>query len=146
VDSFREFPEWLTEHFASYKDRPVLTYCTGGIRCEMLTAVLRDNGFREVYQLDSGIVTYGKDPSVQGRGFEGSCYVFDERISVPINHTEERSVVGKCHHCGQSNATSTARMIPAITSISSAMIALRASMGTVRPNGEAHDRQLSLAR
>ncbi len=101
VDSFREFPEWLEKHFAEYKDKPVITYCTGGIRCEMLTSVMRDNGFKEVYQLDGGIVTYGKDPEVQGRGFDGSCYVFDERISVPINHTEERTVVGKCYHCSK---------------------------------------------
>lgn len=101
VDSFREFPEWLTNHFQEYKDKPVLTYCTGGIRCEMLTAVMRDNGFQEVYQLDGGIVTYGKDPEVRGRGFNGSCYVFDERISVPINHTGERNIVGKCWHCGE---------------------------------------------
>lgn len=101
VDSFREFPDWLEKHFSEYKDKPIITYCTGGIRCEMLTSVMRDNGFQEVYQLDGGIVTYGKDPDVQGRGFDGSCYVFDERISVPINLTEERTVVGKCYHCSQ---------------------------------------------
>lgn len=99
VDAFREFPAWLAEHFSEYKDRPILTYCTGGIRCEMLTAVMRDQGFKEVYQLDGGIVTYGQDPKMRGRGFDGSCYVFDERISVPINHTEERTIVGRCYHC-----------------------------------------------
>ncbi|BFH68549.1 UPF0176 protein YbfQ [Paenibacillus dendritiformis] len=101
VDSFREFPGWLRDNMEQHKDKTVITYCTGGIRCEMLTAVMRKEGFKDVYQLDGGIVTYGKDPVTQGRLFDGSCYVFDERISVPINHTDESVVVGTCYHCGQ---------------------------------------------
>ncbi|WP_373232876.1 rhodanese-related sulfurtransferase [Cohnella sp.] len=101
LDTFREFPSWIQENLAEHKDKTILTYCTGGIRCEMLTAVLRDQGFKDVYQLDGGIVTYGKDPEVQGKGFDGNCYVFDERISVRINQTDEHIIVGKCHHCEQ---------------------------------------------
>ncbi|CAH8770603.1 rhodanese-related sulfurtransferase [Paenibacillus dendritiformis] len=101
LDSFREFPGWLRDNMEQHKDKTILTYCTGGIRCEMLTAVMRKEGFEDVYQLDGGIVTYGKDPVTQGRLFDGSCYVFDERISVPINHTDENVVVGTCYHCGQ---------------------------------------------
>mgnify|MGYP001302773360 CR=1 FL=1 len=101
VKSFREFPAWIRENLADQKDRTILTYCTGGIRCEMLTAVMREEGFQDVAQLDGGIVTYGKDPEVQGKGFDGNCYVFDERISVRINQTDEHVLVGKCHHCGQ---------------------------------------------
>lgn len=100
VDSFREFPDWIRENLTEHKDKTIITYCTGGIRCEMLTAVLKHEGFQDVYQLDGGIVTYGQDPEVQGRGFDGNCYVFDERISVRINQTDEHFVVGKCHHCG----------------------------------------------
>lgn len=100
VDSFREFPQWIRENMSEYKDKPILTYCTGGIRCEKLSGYMLKEGFQEVYQLDGGIVTYGKDPEVQGRLFDGKCYVFDERISVPINHTDEAVVVGRCHHCG----------------------------------------------
>jgi len=101
VDSFREFPAWIRQHMGEFKDKPVLTYCTGGIRCEKLSGFLLKEGFREVYQLDGGIVTYGKDEEVKGRLFDGKCYVFDERISVRINHTEEDVVVGRCHHCGK---------------------------------------------
>lgn len=101
VDSFREFPEWIRSHMSELKDKPVLTYCTGGIRCEKLSGFLLQEGFKEVYQLDGGIVTYGQDPKVQGRLFDGKCYVFDERISVPINRTDEDLVVGACHHCGK---------------------------------------------
>jgi UPF0176 protein len=101
LDTFREFPNWIRENLAEHKDKTILTYCTGGIRCEMLTAVLQKEGFKDVFQLDGGIVTYGKDPEVKGKGFDGNCYVFDERISVRINQTDEHVVVGKCHHCGK---------------------------------------------
>lgn len=99
VETFKEFPEWVRNNLSEFKDKPVLTYCTGGIRCEKLTGVLMNEGFTDVYQLEGGIVTYGKDEEVQGRLFDGKCYVFDERISVPINHTDEDIVVGRCYHC-----------------------------------------------
>jgi UPF0176 protein len=102
VDAFREFPDWIRDNLTEHKDKTVITYCTGGIRCEMLTAVLKNEGFKDVYQLDGGIVTYGQDPEVQGKGFDGNCYVFDERVSVRINQTDEHVLVGECHHCGSS--------------------------------------------
>ncbi|QCT03076.1 rhodanese-like protein [Paenibacillus algicola] len=101
VDSFREFPEWIRENMGQFKDKTILTYCTGGIRCEKLTGFMMKEGFQDVAQLEGGIVTYGKDPEVQGKLFDGKCYVFDERISVRINNTDEDVVVGKCHHCGK---------------------------------------------
>lgn len=101
VESFREFPEWIRENLSQYKDKKVLTYCTGGIRCEKLTGFLLNEGFHDVAQLEGGIVTYSKDEEVKGRLFDGKCYVFDERISVPINRTDEDIVVGKCYHCGK---------------------------------------------
>lgn len=100
VASFREFPEWIRTHLADARNKPILTYCTGGIRCEKLTSFMLRDGFTEVYQLDGGIVTYGKDPSTQGALWDGLCYVFDERGTVEINHTDDRRVVGRCHHCG----------------------------------------------
>ncbi|UVI31551.1 oxygen-dependent tRNA uridine(34) hydroxylase TrhO [Paenibacillus spongiae] len=99
IEAFREFPEWIRENMSQFKDKPVLTYCTGGIRCEKLTGFLIEEGFQDVYQLDGGIVTYGKDEEVKGRLFDGQCYVFDERISVPINRTDEDITVGRCIHC-----------------------------------------------
>lgn len=100
VESFREFPEWIRNNLSELKDKKVLTYCTGGIRCEKLTGFLINEGFQDVAQLEGGIVTYGKDPEVKGHLWDGKCYVFDERISVPINRTEEDIVIAKCHHCG----------------------------------------------
>ncbi len=99
LQTFKEFPEWLRENMEEFKDKPIITYCTGGIRCEKLTGVMLSEGFTDVYQLDGGIVTYGKDEEVKGRLWDGKCYVFDERISVDINHTDEAVVVGKCYHC-----------------------------------------------
>lgn len=101
VENFKEFPGWLSENLSEYKDKPILTYCTGGIRCEKLSSVLLDQGFKDVYQLDGGIVTYGKDPEVQGRLFDGKCYVFDDRISVTINQTEEDRIIAVCKHCNE---------------------------------------------
>ncbi|NIK67324.1 rhodanese-related sulfurtransferase [Paenibacillus sp. BK720] len=102
VESFREFPEWIRKNLPEdAKNKPILTYCTGGIRCETLTGVLLEEGFTDVAQLEGGIVTYGKDEEVKGRLWDGKCYVFDDRISVPINRTEEDIVIGKCHHCGK---------------------------------------------
>lgn len=98
VNSFREFPEWIRQNMSSFKDRKILTYCTGGIRCEKLTAYMIEEGFENVYQLNGGIITYGKDPEIKGKLFDGKCYVFDQRISVPINQ-HQYIVVGTCHHC-----------------------------------------------
>jgi UPF0176 protein len=100
VASFREFPTWIREHLGDNKDKPILTYCTGGIRCEKLSAWMLEEGFTSVYQLHGGIVTYGKDPEVKGDLWDGQCYVFDERVGVEINHTPDKRIVGTCRHCG----------------------------------------------
>jgi len=100
IANFRDFPIWLREHADELRGKKLLTYCTGGIRCEKLSGYLRKEGFDQVYQLDGGIITYGKDPEVRGRDFEGLCYVFDERVGVEVNHTETRRVISQCRHCG----------------------------------------------
>jgi UPF0176 protein len=101
IRSFRELPEWVDKHLADKKDKKILTYCTGGIRCEKFTAYLIKKGFKDVNQLHGGIIRYGKDPEVRGRLFDGKCYVFDNRIRVRVNRTEEDVVVGRCYHCGK---------------------------------------------
>jgi UPF0176 protein len=101
VKTFKEFPEWIKNNLSQHKDKKIITYCTGGIRCEKLSGYMLKEGFEDVAQLHGGIVSYSKDPEVKGKLFDGKCYVFDERISVPINQTDEDVVVGKCQHCGQ---------------------------------------------
>src|SRR5699024_11127650 len=71
----------------------VLTYCTGGIRCAKFTGWMLDKGL-DVAQLEGGIVTYGQDPEVQRKLWDGQCYVFDERITVPTSRTDQ-AVVGR---------------------------------------------------
>lgn len=100
IKTFRELPQWIKENLQEHKDKKILAYCTGGIRCEKLTGFLIKEGFQDVNQLKGGIITYGKDPEVKGKRFDGKCYVFDERLTVPVNQ-EEDIVVGHCYYCGE---------------------------------------------
>ncbi|MBD7964101.1 rhodanese-related sulfurtransferase [Fictibacillus norfolkensis] len=101
VKASRDFPKWVRENISQFKDKKVLTYCTGGIRCEKFSGFLLQEGFQDVSQLEGGIVTYGKDNEVQGKLWDGKLYVFDERISVPVNRTEEDVVIATCYYCGK---------------------------------------------
>lgn len=78
------------------KDKPIVTYCTGGIRCEVLTSVMKNRGFKEVYQIKGGIVRYGKELGDNGL-WEGSLYTFDARMA--LDFTENAKVIGKCEKC-----------------------------------------------
>jgi UPF0176 protein len=78
------------------KDKPVVTYCTGGIRCEILSAVMVKNGFKEVYQIDGGIVKYGNAFGDDGL-WEGSLYIFDSRMKMEFS--DHAKVIGKCEKC-----------------------------------------------
>lgn len=80
------------------KDKPVVTYCTGGIRCEFLSALMIQRGFQEVYQLDGGIVRYGEARQDSGL-WEGSLAVFDARGA--IDFSPEAAVIGTCDVCGK---------------------------------------------
>lgn len=102
IETFRELPDWIRKNFSQYKDKKVLTYCTGGIRCEKFSGFLVEEGFKDVSQLEGGIISYGYDEEVRGRLWDGKMYVFDDRISVPVNRTDEAKVVGECYYCGES--------------------------------------------
>lgn len=79
------------------KDKPVVTYCTGGIRCEVLSSLMASRGFGEVYQLEGGIVRYGERYGDDGL-WDGSLYVFDGRGSVDFS--DHAAVIGECAGCG----------------------------------------------
>ena len=79
------------------KDKKVVTYCTGGIRCEILTPLMKNRGFEEVYQIDGGIVKYGEQYGDDGL-WEGSLYVFDDRMGVKFS--DKAVDIGTCIHCG----------------------------------------------
>lgn len=78
------------------KEKPIVTYCTGGIRCEILSAVMINRGFEEVYQIDGGIVRYGERYKDKGL-WEGSLYVFDGRMN--IDFSKDVRVIGECESC-----------------------------------------------
>lgn len=98
--NFRDLPQWIRENKTAFEGKKILTYCTGGIRCEKFSGWLLKEGYEDVSQLDGGIVSYGKDPEVQGELWDGQLYVFDERISVPVNR-KENVIVGKDYFSGE---------------------------------------------
>lgn len=98
TDTTRDFVRLLDEGaYDDLKGRPVVTYCTGGIRCEVLSSLMLSRGFGEVYQLDGGIVRYGEKYGDDGL-WEGSLYVFDGRGSVEFS--DHAAVIGTCAGCG----------------------------------------------
>jgi len=99
LEHFRDLPQKLSE-LGDLKDKKILTVCTGGIRCEKATCLMRREGFSDVYQLKDGIHTYMKE--YPGQNFKGSLFVFDDRMTtdvVPIPHKE---IIGRCTYCGVS--------------------------------------------
>jgi len=98
VANTREFAAELDSgKYDHLKGQPVVTYCTGGIRCEVLSSLMKDRGFGEVYQLEGGIVRYGEAYGDDGL-WDGSLYVFDQRMSVDFS--DHAAVLGHCRVCG----------------------------------------------
>lgn len=84
------------------KDQPVLTYCTGDIRCEYLSAYMKHQGFQDVYHLDGGIVKYGE--AFGDKGFwQGKCYVFDKRMSIAFS--DDAQDIAQCVNCGSATSS-----------------------------------------
>ncbi|ATP41002.1 hypothetical protein CSE16_13585 [Solibacillus sp. R5-41] len=100
VENFRDTPEWVRKNKELFEGKNVLTYCTGGIRCEKFSGWMKREGFGDVGQLHGGVATYGKDPVAKGQLWDGQMYVFDERLTVPINQVEH-VVVGRDHYDGE---------------------------------------------
>lgn len=89
----------VPENLSSLKDRTVVTVCTGGVRCEKASGYLKSQGFKNVYQLKDGIVTYME--KFPNQHFKGKLYVFDQRVLMGFDtDSPDHVVVGKCEHCG----------------------------------------------
>lgn len=97
IDNFREFPKFVKENLEDYKDKPVVTYCTGGIRCEKASAYLREQGFKDVRQLHGGVHVYAEKTG--GKYFDGELFVFDKRLHMKVNEVDP-TVITQCQHCG----------------------------------------------
>lgn len=97
VEHTRDFAAELENpKYDDIKDKPIVTYCTGGIRCEVLSMLMKKRGFKEVYQIDGGIVKYGEQYGDDGL-WEGSLYVFDDRMGMKF--TNQAKDIGDCVHC-----------------------------------------------
>jgi len=82
VESFSEFPTWVDQHLDPQRDQHVALFCTGGIRCEKATALLRAKGFANVYHLEGGILNYFAEKNGRQGTWNGTCFVFDQRRTV----------------------------------------------------------------
>ena len=97
VENFYDFPGWLEEAEIP-KDKKVLMYCTGGIRCEKFSVLMKKKGWDDVNQLHGGILTYAKEEG--GEHFKGKCFVFDDRLVVPVNRGDLQPVA-RCDITGE---------------------------------------------
>ena len=98
IKSFTEFTTYINENKENFKDKPIVTFCTGGIRCEKATAYMMDKGLKDVYQLQGGIIKYfeetnpGKDDH-----WQGECVVFDKRKAITPKLTPSEKMI--CYIC-----------------------------------------------
>ncbi len=120
VPKVNTFKEYLTElekpEYDEIKKKPVVTYCTGGIRCETLSALMKEKGFEDVYQMDGGIVKYGEKYKDEGY-WEGKLFVFDKRMKLAFSG--DSVDIADCEKCGaktshQINSTNIRRRLHVI--------------------------------
>lgn len=97
MQKFTEFPELVKKNDFD-KEKPVMMFCTGGIRCEKASLEMAEQGFKEIYQLDGGILKYLEE--FPEKDFTGECFVFDHRVSVDQNLSPTKNYA-LCIHCGQ---------------------------------------------
>lgn len=102
TNTSRDFiAELESDKFDDIKDKKVITYCTGGIRCEVISSMMKKRGFKDVYQIDGGIVKYGEAYGDEGL-WEGALRVFDNRMTV--NFSDKAMTIGQCTHCQASTS------------------------------------------
>lgn len=97
TQSFREFPEYVREHYDPQIHKKVAMFCTGGIRCEKASSFMRQEGFDEVYHLEGGILKYLEEVEEAQSLWQGECFVFDNRVSV--SHGLAPGSYELCHGC-----------------------------------------------
>jgi len=95
IDKFSEFPDIVAKNKEALNDKTIVTFCTGGIRCEKAAIYMKDVGYDSVYQLDGGILKYFEE--VGGDHYSGDCFVFDHRTA--LNPRLQPSLPVQCDHC-----------------------------------------------
>lgn len=98
LETFRKFPKYARDlkEKCDPKETKVMMYCTGGIRCELYSALLKKEGFEQVYQLDGGVINYGLQEGHDK--WRGKLFVFDDRLAVPIDEKTEE-IISHCSRC-----------------------------------------------
>jgi predicted sulfurtransferase len=96
IDNFQEFPDVVDNLDTALKEKPVVMFCTGGVRCEKAAILMEQKGFKYVYQIDGGILKYFEEAG--GEHWIGDCFVFDERIA--LNKQLQPTGAAQCHVCG----------------------------------------------
>jgi len=96
LDTFRQFPNKINK-LKDFKDKKIITYCTGGVRCEKASAYLLEQGFTNVHQLHGGILAYGNE--IGNGHWQGKCFVFDTRGAIEINPHDQSKVISQCTLC-----------------------------------------------
>ncbi|WP_444994817.1 oxygen-dependent tRNA uridine(34) hydroxylase TrhO [Aliikangiella sp. IMCC44359] len=97
TQTFREFPQYVKDNLNPQVHKKVAMFCTGGIRCEKSTALLKQEGFEEVFHLKGGILKYLEDVPKQNSSWEGECFVFDDRVTV--DHDLQPGNYDQCNAC-----------------------------------------------
>lgn len=101
LKEFRQFPDWIKQNFSQYKKKKVVTFCTGGIRCEKATEFMQQEGFEDVYQIQGGILKYFEETAQKAPGqdnhYDGDCFVFDYRVAVDKNLKPAEYIL--CYNC-----------------------------------------------
>ena len=96
--NFSEFPKWVDKNLSNKESKNIALFCTGGIRCEKATSLLRKKGFKNIYHLKGGILKYLEEIKKEESLFEGECFVFDKRVA--LDHDLKKGSYSICHACG----------------------------------------------
>tara|TARA_Y100001968_G_scaffold55121_1_gene46339 strand:+ start:2052 stop:2969 length:918 start_codon:yes stop_codon:yes gene_type:complete len=100
--NFSEFPNWVDENLEKYlgnnESKNIAMFCTGGIRCEKATSLLKKKGYKNIYHLKGGILKYLEETSENKSLFKGECFVFDKRVA--LDHNLKKGSYSICHACG----------------------------------------------
>ena len=97
TNNFREFPIWFEKHKKKFFEKKIGMFCTGGIRCEKASNFLINKGYKNIFQLDGGIIEYLNKTKNKSKMWEGECFVFDERVS--LNDKLEKGLYSQCFAC-----------------------------------------------
>ncbi len=105
LETFRQFPQFADslKEDCDPEKQTILMYCTGGIRCELYSALLKQKGFKKVYQLEGGVVNYGQ--RIGEDHWLGKLFVFDDRLAISLSEKGNEKIISNCIHCGKPSET-----------------------------------------